>query len=308
MERLRVVEPFRTVFYTPHYLAIGLGLFEAEGLAVEHTTATTPNGVSRALFADEADLGLSGPMRALSALDRGEGRLLCIAEVNQRAGFFLLGRPPARDVAWRDLVGRRVLVFAEAPTPRLCLEYLLERHGVSPGAVDLVTEVPTARAVEWFRDGRGDFLLQPEPVVGQLLATEDAYLAASLGAALGPIAFSAYLASPRGLAERPMVGGAAVRALYRAQRWLHGHSAEEIAAGVAWAFPELDILVLAAAIRRYLVIRTWAPDPVLRRQGFDALQEILLSRGFLRRSHAYHEVVDNALAEAAVQVMADGAA
>ncbi|MBI3454614.1 MAG: hypothetical protein HY002_02340 [Candidatus Rokubacteria bacterium] len=74
-----------------------------------------------------------------------------MGEVNSRVGFFLLGRVPGHDFTWRDLVGRRVLVFAEAPTPRLCLEYLLERHGVNLGAVDLVADLPTERAVDTAR-------------------------------------------------------------------------------------------------------------------------------------------------------------
>jgi hypothetical protein len=129
--------------------------------------ATVRNGVARALLAGGADVGLSGPLRALGALDRGEGRLVCVAEVNSRVGFFLLGRAPAHDFGWRDLAGRRVLVFAEAPTPRLCLEYLLERHGVRPGAVELT---PTCRRRRrWSACRRADH--RPgQPVTERLVA------------------------------------------------------------------------------------------------------------------------------------------
>src|SRR5262249_26688585 len=148
MEHVRFALPFQTVFYTPHYLAVALGCFAEEGIEPEQLVPPPPNGVARALLAGHADVGLSGPIRALGALDRGEGRLVCVAEVNSRVGFFLLGRPAAHDFAWRDLVGRRVLVFAEAPTPRLCLEYLLERHGIRLASVDLVDDVPAAQAGE----------------------------------------------------------------------------------------------------------------------------------------------------------------
>jgi NitT/TauT family transport system substrate-binding protein len=303
VEHVRFVLPFSTVFYTPHYLALARGLFADEGVEAEQTVAAVTNGVSRALLDGGADVGLSGPIRVLAALDRGEGALRCVAEVNSRAGFFLLGRTPAHDFGWRDLAGRRVLVFAEAPTPRLCLEYVLERHGVRPAAVDIVAEVPTPMAVERFVAGRADYLLQGQLVTERLVAGGQAHVVAQLGPALGPVAFSAYLVTPRFMAERTPSLDGVLRALYRAQRWLHAHPAEEIAEQVAPAFPGEERPLLTGAIRRYLAGKTWPADPILRRPGFDALQEVLLLRGFIRKSHPYEAAVDTSRAEAAVRAV-----
>ncbi len=46
MEHVRFVVPFQTVFYTPHYLALALGLFGREGIEAEQATAIAPNGAS----------------------------------------------------------------------------------------------------------------------------------------------------------------------------------------------------------------------------------------------------------------------
>jgi NitT/TauT family transport system substrate-binding protein len=305
MEHVRFLVPFQTVFYTPHYLALARGLFAAEGLEVEQGTAVTPNGVSRALLSGEADIGVSGPIRALGVLERGEGRLTCVAELNSRVGFFLLNRAPQPDFEWQRLAGRRVLVFSEAPTPRLCLEYLLERHGVSLASVDMAADLPGPLAVEHFLAGRADYLLQGQPVVERLLAGGRAHVAAGLAGALGHVAFSAYLVTPRFMADRPAALEAALRALYRAQLWLRGHPPEETAAAVAPMFPGEEERLLVAAIRRYLAARTWAADPVLRRPGFDTLQEILLLRGFVRRSRPYESVVDTSHAEAAIRAVSE---
>jgi NitT/TauT family transport system substrate-binding protein len=304
VEHVRFILPFSTVFYTPHHLAATLGFLAEEGVEAEESVAAVTNGVARALLEGQADVGVSGPIRVLGALDRGEGSLRCVAEVNSRAGFFLLGRSPAPGFAWRDLAGRQVLVFGEAPTPRLCLEYLLERHGVRPGAVDIVAEVPTPNAVERFVAGRADYLLQGQPVTERLVAAGQAHVVAPLGPALGPLAFSAYLVTPRFMAERAPALDAVLRALYRAQRWLHGHRPEEIAEHVAPVFPGEERPVLAAAIRRYLAGKTWPADPILRRPGFDALQEVLLLRGFIRKSYPYEAAVDTSRAEAAMGAVA----
>jgi NitT/TauT family transport system substrate-binding protein len=303
VERVRFIVPFQTVFYTPHYLALALGFFAEEGIEAVQATSVAPNGVTRALFSGDADVGVSGPIRALDVVDRGEGRLVCVAEINSRVGFYLLRRAPAKDFVWRDLVGKRVLLFAEAPTPRLCLEYLLERHGISLSAVDLVADLPTEHAVAAFLADRADYLLQGQPVSERLLGGGRADLAVALGPALGPVAFSAYVVTPRVLAERTDAVDAALRALYRALGWLHRHSPQEIAERLAPSFPDEEPRLLVSAIRRYLGGKTWPADPVLRRPGFDALQEILLLRGFVKKSHPYDAVVDTGRAEAAVRAV-----
>jgi hypothetical protein len=68
-------------------------------------------------------------------------------------------------------------------------------------------------------------------------------------------------------------------------------------------FPGEPRPVLVAAIRRYLAGKTWPADPVLRRPGFDTLQEVLLLRGFIKKSHPYEAVVDTGHAEAAVKAV-----
>jgi hypothetical protein len=72
---------------------------------------------------------------------------------------------------------------------------------------------------------------------------------------------------------------------------------------VAWAFPGLE--------RPVCWRRSPLPgdadavaDPVLRRSGFDALQEVLFLRGFVRRRHPYEELVNTERAEAAVRDVA----
>jgi NitT/TauT family transport system substrate-binding protein len=302
LEHVRFALPFHALHYTPHYLAQALGLFAREGVEIEQ--ATPAQGVARALLTGDADVGLSGPIRALGALDRGEGQLVCLAEVASRAAFFLLGRTPAPEFTWRDLGGRQVLAFAEAATPRLCLEYLLDRHGVRAGAVEVVPDVPTAAAVERFLAGRAEHLLQGQPLTERLVAGGRAYIAAGLGPALGPLAFSAYLTTPRVIAERAPALDGVLRALARALRWLHGHSPDEIAEQVAPTFPDEEPRVLVSGVRRLLGGRTWPPDPILRRPGFDTLQEILLLRGFIKRSYPYDTVVDASRAEAAARAVA----
>jgi NitT/TauT family transport system substrate-binding protein len=91
-----------------------------------------------------------------------------------------------------------------------------------------------------------------------------------------------------------------VRGLYRAQRWMAASSAQEIAAVVAPVFGDIDPAIRVAAVERYLRQSTWARDPVLTRAGYETLQEILLSAGFIKKPHPFESLVDTEIARAAV--------
>jgi NitT/TauT family transport system substrate-binding protein len=71
---------------------------------------------------------------------------------------------------------------------------------------------------------------------------------------------------------------------------------------VAPAFPETELPLLERAVARYLGQGTWARDPLLRRDGYDYLERILLDGAFIRRGQRYEDLVDTAIA---TQVMAE---
>src|SRR5437660_1176993 len=104
--QITVMEPFHSVFYAPHYVALHLGHFKAEGFDVTTRTGASSAGTTRALIEGSAQISLGGLMRSLDIADRG-GRLLPhFAEVNSRNGFFLIGRQPGLIVAFTRAVYR----------------------------------------------------------------------------------------------------------------------------------------------------------------------------------------------------------
>jgi len=224
--------------------------------------------------------------------------------VNDRNGFFLLSREPRPRFAWSALVGRTVISFGGAPTPWLCMQAVLRRHGVDPARVTFIRELSTPDAVATFRAGKADFLEHGPPVVDQLIADGTGHLVASMGEATGPVPFSSFMATPQMLRRERDVFVRFVRGLYRAQRWMSAATAAEIAAVIAPAFVEIDAEVRVRAVERYLRQSTWVGDPVLTRAGFEALREILLGGGFITRRHRFEDLVDTALATHVVSTMA----
>ena len=297
---LTVMETFHSLFYAPHAVALHRGCFADEGLDVTVQTAGGERTTVTALLDGSVDISLGGIMRSLALADGDGRRLPHFAEVNSRNGFFLLGRAPRGPFAWSDLEGKEVISFAEAPTPWQSMLTVLRREGVDPARVRITRDLPVAEAVAAFRAGRGDFLEQGQPVTEQLLADGSAVLVASMGEATGPVPFSSYMTTPAFLdKERPVLERFA-RALYRAQRWTAGTTAREIASLIAPAFPDIEPGIRERAIDRYLRQGTWARDPLIRRPGYEYLQRILLDGGFIRRPHAYEDLIDTTVAEAAM--------
>jgi NitT/TauT family transport system substrate-binding protein len=297
---LRVVVAFHSIFYAPLPVAIRGGHFAAEGLEVDPETPALAGGTVDALLSGVADVSLSGIMRSFELLDRGGARLVHFAAVNDRNGFFLLSREPRPRFAWSDVVGRTIISFGGAPTPWLCMQAVLRRHGVDPARVTFRRDLSTPDAIAAFRAGQADFIEHGPPVIDQLVADGTGHLVASMGEATGPVPFSSFMATPEMLTKQRDVLLRFVRGLYRAQRWMAASTAQEIAAVVAPVFGDIDPVIRVAAVERYLKQSTWAPDPVLTRRGYDTLQDILLAAGFIKKPHPFEALVDTDIARATV--------
>jgi NitT/TauT family transport system substrate-binding protein len=298
---LTVLMPFFTPFYAPLAAGAALGHFREEGLDVRwQPAAAFGKSAVQALIDGSIEITLSGLMRSFDVADR-EGRVLPhFAEVCSRSGFFLLGRKPMPGFQWSDLAGKTVIGFAEAPTPWQCMLTVLRRNGVDPAAVRIERERPVPEALAAFRGGHGDFFEQTQPIVEQMLANGEAHLVASMGDATGPVPFTSYMTTPEFLRREPDTVLYFTRALYRTQRWLAAHNAGAIAEVIAPDFPDIERVILERAVDRFSRQGTWSRDPILRRPGFDYLQEILQTGGFITKTHRYEDLVDTTIAERAV--------
>lgn len=298
--RLTVMEPFRSIFYAPQFVALHLGHFAAEGLEVTVRTGADATGTTRALIDGTAQFSMGGIMRSLDLADRGGRFLVHFAEVNSRNGFFLLAREPRPQFTWADLAGRTVISFAGAPTPWQCMLTVLRRHGVDPARVTFVRDLHGDDAVRALREGRGDFLETGQPTAEALLAQGAAHLVVSMGEATGPVPFSSYMTTPERLRREPELCERFTCALYRAQRWIAANDGGAIAEAIAPSFPDIPADLRARAVERYHRQGTWAVDPICRQPGYEYLVDILLSGGFIRRRHRYADLVDTEIARRVV--------
>ena len=290
---MRLMETFRTVFYTPIYVSVAGGFLEAQGLDV--TFATCPSQFPHPLSAlknGAADIVQSGIMRCIIALDWGaETTPLHFAEINARDGFFVLGREPQPDFSWDVLQGASVIPVGFSPMPWASFQYALRNHGVDPARLRLLPGLSLEQAVEAFREGRADFIHLPEPAAGQLAADGTAHPAVALGTENGHLAYSSFAATREFLAQRPETVQRFTAGFAKALEWLNAAAPDEIARTIAPFFPDLSPELLSRSVERLKTQGTWPSTPALEQPEFERLQDTLMAAGLVREHQPYESVV-----------------
>ena len=309
---LRLIETFRSVFYTPIYIAVAGGFLESAGLDVTFTTCPSqyPHPLS-ALNHGAADIAQSGIMRSIIAADWGAETVPAhFAKINSRDGFFVLSRRPIEkyrggvqegireDLRWDSLLGSTVIPVGFSPMPWASFQFALRSHGVEPEQLNLMTGLSLDQAVAAFRDGQADFIHLPEPAVEQLLAEGSGHLAIALGPENGHIAYSSFAATNRFLTENQDLVSRFMDGYSKALRWLAGSGATETAEAVAPFFDQVPRELITQAITRYQAQETWPHHPALAEPEYQGLQEILIGAGLVKERQPYEKVVRPEFAEA----------
>ena len=298
-EPLRLMETFRSLFYTPIYVAVSGGFLDEEGLAVEFSTCAPGQHTLTALNSGVADIAQAGPMRSIIAADWGaEVVPQHIIEINSRDGFFLVGRKPQDQFQWSDLKGATLIPIGSIPMPVASLKFALRRKGIELSEMRIIEGLPLQEATKAFRRGEGDFIHLPEPATEQLVQKGAGHLCAALGPINGHVSYSSFVVTQRLLHANPELIHRFTRGFYNAQKWVAENDAQTIAKTVASFFPEIESIVLIKAIDRYKEQDTWAKDPLLRVDGFDALQEILVEAGLVKSRQPYERIVRTEFAQA----------
>lgn len=300
MARLRLKQSVAAVFFLPHYVAQELGAFRDQGLTVDLTTSFYGQQWA-ALESGEADLTAGGPMRTMWLQAREGHRMVNFCLAARANPWYLVGRNPS--FAWPALVGGTVIDFSDSPTPRHCFLWVLQQQGIRADQVTLLSGLGTAREVEAFRAGQGDYLLHSLHTAAPLVVRGVGVLAQELATPTGPVPFSAYATLPAILSSKEAELEAFVRGIARALRWIAAHPAEDLARLVAHHFPDFTRPVLADAIARYQALNLWPIDPLIPQADFEHFRSILLATGWLPRPVPYEDQVDTSLAARATSAL-----
>ena len=299
---LRLIETFRSVFYTPIYVSVAGGFLEKEGLDVDFKTCPPEFAhPMSALNQGAADIAQSGIMRSIIASDWGAETVpVHFAKINARDGFFVLSRTKHEPFQWESLKGARLIPVGVSPMPWASLQFALRRHGVEPEELDLVTGLSLDEAIAAFRENQAEFIHVPQPAAEQLLDDGTGHVAAALGPENGHLAYSSFAATNRFLESQPETVQRFTVGFANALKWLAANDAQEVGKAVAGFFPQVSLELVVKSVARLKAQDNWPTDPVLAQPEYENLHDILIAAGLAKERQPYSKVVRTDIVEAAL--------
>lgn len=290
---LRLMEVFRTVFYTPIHVAVAGGFLESEGLDVTFSSCPPDLGtVPNALNQGAADISGSGVMRSIIESDSGAQTVLPhFAEINSRDGFFVLGREAGAGFQWDNLKGATVIPVGFSAMPWASFQFALRKNGVDPQSLTLIPGLSLPDAVAAFKSGQGDFIHLPEPAAEQLIADGAANLSVALGPVNGHIAYSSFAATESYLERNTEIVHRFIRGYARGLTWLQESDPGTVGEAVGGFFPDVPRELIIKSVARYKEQGTWPATPHLEQPEYEGLQEILMAAGMVKENQPYAKVV-----------------
>lgn len=185
MQKIRLNEVTRSVFYAPQYVAISKGFFADEKLDIELTTGQGADKVMTAVLANQSDIGFAGPEASIYVYNEGkEDYTQVFAQLTKKDGSFLVSRTDDKDFKWTDLKGKTVIPGRKGGVPYMTLEYVLKKNGLNPATdVTLDDSIKFDLMAGAFTGGTADYVTLFEPTASMTENAKKGYVVASVGEA-----------------------------------------------------------------------------------------------------------------------------
>ncbi len=290
---ITLYENMRTVVYVPFYLAIQRGDWAEMGIDVSVQTSPSTPETAQGLIDGRADVSWGGPMRVMLHHDRDRDcPLVCFAQVVARDPSILVGREPKDRFRFDDLVGQRVGVVAEVPTPWMTLQDDINRAGVDLAAIDWVKDQSMAENAAALRAGRLDVVQIFEPHVDALVQSGHGHIWHRC-AARGDSCWTSFYTTEAFTKNQPETCRALVRGIERALAALHEETPANIADIVAGYFPDLSSKDLARMIAGYRASGLWPRNTELPVTAFVRLKAAMISGGLISYDAPFDRLVTN---------------
>lgn len=303
LNKIKVNEVTRSVFYAPQYVAISEGFFAKHGIDIDLTTGQGADAVMTAVLANQCDIGFAGPEASIYVYNEGkEDYTEVFAQLTKKDGSFLISKTKTDNFSWQDLKGKTVIPGRKGGVPYMTLEYVLKKNGIDPQKdLTLDDSIKFDLMAGAFASGNADYVTLFEPTASLTQSQNKGYIVASVGKEAGEIPYTAYFAKKSYIKNNENIIQNFTDAIYEGQKWVKSHSANEIAKSIQSFFPSTDIDQLTAAIKSYQDIDAWSDTPILKEEAFNRLQEVMTMAGELKNTVPYDKIVNNTYAEKAIK-------
>ena len=277
-----------SAFYSPLIATIAGGFLKEEGLEPRHSIAPVGKSAIAGLLDGSVQVAQSAPSQGFTPLEKGERPpALHFAQVNEKDGFFITARKPDPGFTWDKLKSGRILVD-HGVQPLAMFKYACFRKGLDWKSLSIV-DAGIATMDQAFRNGSGDYIHQQGPAPQQLEHDGVGHVVASLGDAIGPLAFSSLAATREWLATD--AAKRFTRAYRKARAWLIATPAAQVAEAEAAFFPDIDRAVLTQTIATYQKLGNWTPHVEITRPAFEVTLDVFEYSGLITKRHKYDDVI-----------------
>ncbi len=303
LEKVKVGEVTRSIFYAPQYVALEKGFFEEEGLSVELQTIAGGDKTMTALLSDGIDIALVGSETSIYVTLQGANDpIQNFAQLTQTDGTFLVARDKIDNFSWDQLKGSTFLGQRKGGMPQMAGEFVLKKHGIDPvNDLTLIQNIDFANIATAFASGTGDYVQLFEPTASVFEKEEKGYIVASFGTESGNLPYTSFMAKSSYLKDEASTVQAFTNALKRAQDFVQNESAAEVAKIIQPYFENVDIEIIETVIERYKAQGSYATDPILDEGEWDNLQTIMEEAGELPQRVEYEKLVNTTFAKKAAE-------
>jgi NitT/TauT family transport system substrate-binding protein len=277
---LRIMASRHSAFYSP--LLCCIRFLRDEGREVAYSVLGADQRTYALIRDGAVDIVQSAVSSNWKPRERGVEPLpVHFAQINQRDGFFLVGRRPEPAFDWKMLEGRTLLVD-HGLQPLVMLKYAIRQNGADWNRVKAIDAGTPEKMEAAFAAGTADYVhLQAPFVSGETVV--------SVGASVPAVAFSS-LCCGRAF-QKAEAYRTFLKAYERAKEWVHTASAEDVAAAEASFFPLVSPEVLTLAIRGYQALGCWDGGIQIPRDQYEQALNVFQSAGEITWRHRYEEVV-----------------
>jgi NitT/TauT family transport system substrate-binding protein len=277
-----------SAFYSPLIATFAGDFLKGEGFAPSHAISAPGRSAIEGLLAGTVQVGQSAVSQAFGQLEKGQRPSVAhFAQINEMDGFFLAGRKPEAAFQWSRLKGKRILVD-HGNQPFAMFKFACHRRGLDFADI-VAVNVPSPQMEEAFRQGEGDYIHLQGPHPQQLEHNKVGHIVASVGAAIGPCAFSSLVATRDWLLTEP--AKRFMRAYRKARLFVTKAPAAEVARLEAPYFPKVDLEVLTKTISAYQKLGCWTPHVEITRPAWEGVNEVFLHSKLISRRHRWEDAV-----------------
>lgn len=291
MTQINIMALRHSAFYSPLLMTMAGGFLKEEGLDFSYEVATPERTVPNSITSGECHVAQSAVATRFVELEQGiESDIVHFAQINARDGFFLAGREPDEQFEWKKLIGKRVLVdhFFQ---PLAMFHFALHKQGVDPASIEFIDAGDVDAIDKAFREGVGDYVHQQGPAPQQLEREGIGYVVASVGQAIGPVAFSS-LCAQREWCDSPMAK-AFMQAYKKSLAYVVDVPATDIARQEIQAgfFPGIHPDVLTRTVADYQSLGCWEKDAVISHESYQTLLDVFLHTHKITQRYEYDRII-----------------